>query len=125
MQNPKRKNTCRVLLEHRDSDCIPAKQVLDDAERKVTLFKVNYLGRKLQLLTQHDEIRIGCNDAVIVLLRPIPDRSVIRLLQTNIADVHNLAIEFEQTGHEPGREIFVEEQLHPRFVLRPASAANW
>jgi hypothetical protein len=39
--------------------------------------------------------------------------------------MHNFAEEFSQARDESGREVLVEEQLHPRFALRPISAAYW
>ena len=122
----KRKYTRRlVLLEFRDTDGISAKQIFDHAVRKIALFEMNNLRWKPQLLAQCDEIHICRNDAVPVLFRPSPNGPVIGLLQTNVADMDDLAIEFDQTRHKPGRQVFVEEQLHPRLALRPASAANW
>jgi hypothetical protein len=39
--------------------------------------------------------------------------------------MHDFAEEFSQARDESGGEILVEKQFHPKFALRPVSAANW
>jgi len=76
----KRENALRVvLLELRDSDGAPAKQLLDDAKRKVTLLDINHLGWN----PRHWLIAMKSASLVMTGIpphfRPVPDALVIRL----------------------------------------------
>jgi hypothetical protein len=79
-QYSKRENAFRVVLvELRDSDGAPAKQLLDDAKRKVTLLDMNHFGWESQALAHSDEVSVAGDDSIPAHFRPIPDALVIRL----------------------------------------------
>ena len=74
-------------------------------------------------LGQGNEVRAGSDDRKIIISSPVPYLLVIGLLQSDIAHMRQPRKQQVQTIHQTRRQILIEKQFHPRFVLRPTSAA--
>jgi len=69
------------------------------------------------------EIRVSSDDHKSVIPSIMPDLLIVCLLQPNVAHMCQPRKKQAQTIHQTRRKVFVEKQFHPRFALRPTSAA--
>ena len=122
---PNDKQTDRgISLKLRNPDGVVPEQLLNHEEGEVATLEVDHLWRPSQMATEFDEIGVRGNHCVAVLLGPCPDSFVRSLLQADVPYVSQPRKERQQPCDQAGREVLIQEQAHPRFALRPTSAAN-
>jgi hypothetical protein len=59
----------------------------------------------------------------LLSLAPLPDSFVGGLFKTNVPDVGQSCKQSNEPFNQARGKIFVQDQGHPKFALRPASAA--
>ena len=88
------------------------------------MLDVDHLWWPSQPVTERDEIGVRGDHREAVLLGTCPNLFVRSLFQADVPHVGQPWEQRQQPCDQAGREVFVQEQAHPRFALRPASAAK-
>ena len=86
---PQRQQTARqVIVKLGNPNGITAEQIFDHVEREVASLQMDYFRWRPDSDDHRDEIRVRCNHRAVMIPCPLPNLTIIGLLQTDISHVN-------------------------------------